>query len=260
MTDNLQNLTYAEFLALYAPLAAGLTDPVFQEDAVTDRLWQIAVRLGENAKKFNLTAITEPCAVVEKHIVDSLLPLSILQNRGILDERMHYAGKSVTVCDIGAGAGFPSLPMAAVLAQSDGRVLAVDATAKKVRYITETAAALGLSGMTAQSGRAEELARGGLRERFSVVTARAVAELRILMELCAAYVKIGGIFVAMKAHAEEEYENAKNAARPLGFDAGETIPYALPNGDARTLVVYKKIKSTEIPYPRPYAKILQKPL
>ena len=116
MTDNLQNLTYAEFLALYAPLAAGLTDPVFQEDAVTDRLWQIAVRLGENAKKFNLTAITEPCAVVEKHIVDSLLPLSILQNRGILDERMHYAGKSVTVCDIGAGAGFPSLPMAAVLA------------------------------------------------------------------------------------------------------------------------------------------------
>lgn len=161
MTDNLQNLTYAEFLALYAPLAAGLTDPVFQEDAVTDRLWQIAVRLGENAKKFNLTAITEPCAVVEKHIVDSLLPLSILQNRGILDERMHYAGKSVTVCDIGAGAGFPSLPMAAVLAQSDGRVLAVDATAKKVRYITETAAALGLSGMTAQSGRAEELARRG---------------------------------------------------------------------------------------------------
>lgn len=260
MTDNLQNLTYAEFLALYAPLAAGLTDPVFQEDAVTDRLWQIAVRLGENAKKFNLTAITEPCAVVEKHIVDSLLPLSILQNRGILDERMRYAGKSVTVCDIGAGAGFPSLPMAAVLAQSDGRVLAVDATAKKVRYITETAAALGLSGMTAQSGRAEELARGGLRERFSVVTARAVAELRILMELCAAYVKVGGIFVAMKAHADEEYENAKNAARPLGFDAGETVPYALPNGDARTLVVYKKIKSTEIPYPRPYAKILQKPL
>ena len=114
--------------------------------------------------------------------------------------------------------------------------------------------------MTAQAGRAEELARGGLRERFSVVTARAVAELRILMELCAAYVKVGGIFVAMKAHAEEEYENAKNAARPLGFDAGETIPYALPNGDARTLVVYKKIKSTEIPYPRPYTKILQKPL
>lgn len=260
MTDQLQNLTYAEFLAIYAPLAGELTDPVFHEDAVTDRLWQIAVRLGENAKKFNLTAITEPCAVVEKHIVDSLLPLSILQNRGILDERMHYAGKSVTVCDIGAGAGFPSLPMAAVLAQAGGRVLAVDATAKKVRYITETAAALGLSGMTAQSGRAEELARGGLRERFSVVTARAVAELRILMELCAAYVKIGGIFVAMKAHADEEYENAKNAARPLGFDTGETIPYALPNGDARTLVVYKKIKSTEIPYPRPYAKILQKPL
>ena len=260
MTDNLQNLTYAEFLALYAPLAAGLTDPVFHEDAVTERLWQIAVRLGENAKKFNLTAITEPYAVVEKHIVDSLLPLAILQKRGVLDGRMHYAGKSVTVCDIGAGAGFPSLPMAAVLAQSDGRVLAIDATAKKVRYIAETAAALGLSGMTAQSGRAEELARGGLRERFTIVTARAVAELRILMELCAAYVQVGGIFVAMKAHADEEYENAKNTARPLGFDAGETIPYALPNGDARTLVAYRKIKSTEIPYPRPYAKMLQKPL
>ena len=260
MTDSLQNLTYAAFLALYEPLAAGLTDPVFHEDAVTERLWRIAVRLGENAKRFNLTAITEPYAVAEKHIVDSLLPLAILQKRGVLDGLMHYGGEPVTLCDIGAGAGFPSLPMAAVLAQSGGRVLAVDATAKKVRYIAETAAALGLSGMTAQSGRAEELARGGLRERFSVVTARAVAELRILMELCASYVKVGGIFVAMKAHAEEEYENAKNAACPLGFDAGETIPYALPNGDARTLVVYKKIKSTEIPYPRPYTKILQKPL
>ena len=78
MTDQLQNLTYAEFLALYAPLAAGLTDPVFHEDVVTERLWQIAVRLGENAKRFNLTAITEPYAVVEKHIVDSLLPLAHL--------------------------------------------------------------------------------------------------------------------------------------------------------------------------------------
>lgn len=260
MTDNLQNLTYAEFLALYAPLADGLIDPVFHEDAVTNRLWQISVRLGENAKKCNLTAITEPHAVVEKHIVDSLLPLSILQEHGILDKRMAYDGKSVTVCDIGAGAGFPSLPMAAVLAQSGGRVLAIDATAKKVRYIAETAAALGLSGMTAQAGRAEELARGGLRERFSIVTARAVAELRVLMELCASYVQVGGIFVAMKAHADAEYENAKNAVCPLGFDAGERISYALPNGDARTLVVYRKIKSTEIPYPRQYAKILQKPL
>ena len=95
MTDQLQNLTYAEFLAIYAPLAAGLTDPVFHEDAVTERLWQIAVRLGENAKRFNLTAITEPYAVVEKHIVDSLLPLALLQQRGLLDERMRYGGKSV---------------------------------------------------------------------------------------------------------------------------------------------------------------------
>ena len=106
MTDSLQNLTYAAFLALYEPLAAGLPDPVFHEDAVTERLWRIAVRLGENAKRFNLTAITEPYAVAEKHIVDSLLPLAILQKRGVLDGRMHYGGEPVTLCDIGAGAGF----------------------------------------------------------------------------------------------------------------------------------------------------------
>lgn len=260
MTEQLQSLTYAEFLSLYEPLAAALTDPAFHAPETTDRLWRIAVRLGENAKKFNLTAITEPSAVVEKHLVDSLLPLSMLRARGILDERFRYGEKAVSVCDIGAGAGFPSLPMAAVLHPFGGHVLAIDATAKKVRYITETAAEVGLSGITAQAGRAEELARGGLGERFPMVTARAVAELRVLMELCAAYVKVGGIFVAMKAHAAEEYDAAKKAARPLGFDIGEVIPYALPNGDARALVLYNKVKSTEIPYPRPYAKILQKPL
>ena len=261
MTENMQEtLTLAEFLALYEPLSTELAHPAFHTPEVTGRLWTIAARLTENAKKYNLTAITEPHAVVEKHIVDSLLPLSLLLRHGMLDENFRYAQKPVTLCDIGAGAGFPSLPMAAVLAAYDGRVMAVDATAKKVRYIAETARALGLSGMTAEAGRAEELARGGLRERFPIVTARAVAELRILMELCAPFVRPGGIFAAMKAHADEEYAAAAGAAGALGLDAGERIPYTLPGGDTRTLVVYKKIRSTEILYPRPYARILAKPL
>lgn len=252
--------TIETFTALYEKYATNLSHPAFHTHTVISRLYGICVRLMENAKKFNLTAITAPEAVVEKHIVDSLLPLALLQQDGVLNDRFQYGEKPVSICDIGAGAGFPSLPMAALLREFDGRVLAIDATAKKVRYIGETATLLDIPNLTAEAGRAEELARSGLRERFSIVTARAVAELRILRELCAPFVCVGGTFMAMKARAEEEFSIGGGACRPLGLDAGRQIAYALPGGDARTLILYKKTRSTEIPYPRPYAKILAKPL
>ncbi|MBQ7921384.1 MAG: 16S rRNA (guanine(527)-N(7))-methyltransferase RsmG [Clostridia bacterium] len=250
-------MTHNEFLSLYLPLAeTHLFHPVFTDVKITEKLCGICDRLAENAKRFNLTAITAPADMVEKHIIDSLIPLDLLRKKGILDENFRMDGKPVRMCDIGAGAGFPSLPMAAVLAEFDGRVLAVDATAKKVRYINETAEILGIPRMSAESGRAEELAVTGLRETFSLVTARAVANLRVLTELCAPFAMVGGYFMPLKAHAEEEIAEAGKTPVTMGLHSEGEIPYALPSGDTRTLLLYKKVKPTPPQYPRPYAKIL----
>lgn len=250
-------MTYEQFSTLYIPHLSRLPQPCGTEQAMT-RLWQIGEKLVENNKKYNLTAITEPEAVVEKHIIDSLLPLSILVEHGILTPELTLPdNKKLRMIDIGAGAGFPSLPFAAVFPQDTTRILAVDATAKKVHHITETAAFCGISSMTAEAGRAEELAQiPKLRESFTIATARAVAELRILLELTTPFVAVGGMVVALKgSHGADEIEGAKKIAPILGLGEPQVYDYTLPSGDGRTLIVYPKEKPTPIGYPRPYGKI-----
>lgn len=265
-------MTYEQFATLFAPYLPTLP-AVCGEEAVQKRLWQIGEKLVENNRKYNLTAITEPEAVVEKHIVDSLLPLSILVKQGILTEELTLPDEKQTpsgtpsstlrqtntmlrLIDIGAGAGFPSLPFAAVLPEKTTRILAVDATAKKVRHITETAAACGISHMAAEAGRAEELSQGKLRESFTIATARAVAELRILVELTAPFVAVGGMVVALKgSHGADEVADAAGIAKTLGLSEPQIHEYTLPNGDGRTLILYSKVRSTPKEYPRPYSKI-----
>lgn len=277
-------MTYEQFAALLAPYLPELP-AVCGEEAAQKRLWQIGEKLVENNRKYNLTAITEPEAVVEKHIVDSLLPLSILVKQGILTEDLtlptgdavkqtgdashptngtptqtngtpQQTGGTLRLIDIGAGAGFPSLPFAAVLPEKTSRILAVDATVKKVRHITETAAACGISHMAAEAGRAEELSQGKLRENFTIATARAVAELRILVELTAPFVAVGGMVVALKgSHGKDEIEDAATIAKTLGLGEPTVYEYALPSGDGRTLIIYSKVRNTPKEYPRPYSKI-----
>ncbi len=284
-------MTYEQFTTLLSPYLPTLP-AVCGEEAVQKRLWQIGEKLVENNRKYNLTAITEPEAVVEKHIVDSLLPLSILIQQGILTEALTLPDEKQTpnvppnvppngtlnvplngtlrqtngtlrqtngtlrLIDIGAGAGFPSLPFAAVLPEKTTRILAVDATAKKVRHITETAAACGISHMAAEAGRAEELSQGKLRESFTIATARAVAELRILVELTAPFVAVGGMVVALKgSHGADEVADAAGIAKALGLSEPQIHEYTLPSGDGRTLIVYNKVRSTPKEYPRPYNKI-----
>lgn len=249
-------MTYDQFTTLYTPHLSRLPKPCTTESAMT-KLWQISEKLVENNKKYNLTAITEPEAVVEKHIVDSLLPLSLLVDQGILTPDLTLPdNKRLRLIDIGAGAGFPSLPFAAVFSSDTTRILAVDATAKKVRHITETAAFCGISHMSAEAGRAEELSQGKLRESFTIATARAVAELRILLELTAPFVAVGGYVVALKgSHGADEIEDAKKIAPLLGLGEPQVTEYALPSGDGRTLILYPKEKPTPAGYPRPYGKI-----
>ncbi|MBR5632987.1 MAG: 16S rRNA (guanine(527)-N(7))-methyltransferase RsmG [Clostridia bacterium] len=234
---------------------AGL-DGEFLTDSLVHTLYGIYACLLEASHKFNLTAITEHTAVAERHLVDSLIPFSMLSQMGLLKD-------GDALCDIGAGAGFPSLPAAAAAndgALPDITVHSVDSTAKKIGHITDTAKRLSLSNVSGTAGRAEELARGDMRESFNIVTARAVSAMPVLIELAAPFVKVGGIFAAMKAHSDEEVTAAAKGAEILGFTAAETHEYTLPSGDVRSLVIYRKVKPTPDAYPRQYSKITSKPL
>lgn len=257
-------------------------------DEVLTRMYKITEKLIENAKKFNLTSILEPEEIVRKHIVDSVLPLAIMEKEGIVaNTSQKSADKSArkTVADVGCGAGFPTLPMsAASLDYFPLFFMGIDSTAKKIGHIKESAQYSGLTNIDATTARAEELTaypdsptqkksvkkpknqpktdekKPYFRERFDITTARAVAALPTLLELCAPLTKVGGYFCALKSHAEEEILAAGNAPETLGLTLRDKISYTLPGGDARVVLIYEKTAETPRKYPRRYAEITKQPL
>ncbi len=253
----------SEFSETYLRLAnaAGLS---YTSPRTVELFYGVYKRLVETSHYFNLTAVTECAAVAERHIVDSALLAKVLDEREMLFDGAH-------ICDIGAGAGFPTLPVGVLATTGEipaVSIHAIDSTAKKIRYIEETARELGIRCVSGTAGRAEELAApavgkkspGPLRSRFDIVTARAVAALPVLVELCAPLVKTGGILAAMKARSDEEEAAAAHGAAVLGLSLVESVKYALPSGDVRSIVIYKKEHATPAQYPRAYAKIAAKPL
>ena len=249
-------------------------------DEVLTRMYKITEKLVENAKKFNLTSILEPEEIIRKHIVDSVLPLAIMEKQGIVSK---IARK--TVADVGCGAGFPTLPMsAASLDYFPLFFMGIDSTAKKIGHIKETAEYADLTNIDATAARAEELTaypdypapkksakkpikhpkteekKPYFRERFDITTARAVAALPTLLELCAPLTKVGGYFCALKSHADEEILAAGNAHETLGLTLRDKISYTLPGGDARVVLIYEKTAETPRKYPRRYAEITKQPL
>ena len=237
------------FIEKLKQYAKGLPEKYLSGDAA-DRLYIICSQLEEKSKLFNLTAITDPHEVLKKHIVDCLY----------LADCIEGLGESGKILDVGSGAGFPSLPTAAVL--DDFSVNALDSTAKKINYIKATAALMGVTDFDAFASRAEEAASGSMRESYDFVTARAVARLSVLCELCIPFVKVGGYFVSMKgAAAEEEVREAASAAKKLGCEFVKMIPYTIADlPDKRFLVIYKKISATNKQYPRNFSQISKKPL
>ena len=205
-------------------------------------------RLVEVNQYMNLTAITEKDEVYNKHFLDSLtLTLALEQ------------GKHYTLCDVGSGAGFPSIPLA--IAWKNVDVTIIDALNKRIKFLNELIEHINLDNANAYHKRAEEFAKEK-REYFDVVTARAVARLNVLSELCMPLCKVGGSFVAMKGQiAEEELEEAKNAISILGGKIEKIINLELPDGAGiRCIIIIKKVKTTPSKYPRQFAKIKEKPL
>ena len=213
-----------------------------------DRLDLYALRLVEYNEKVNLTAITAPDEIVNKHFVDSLMLLK-------------YAplAAGVSVCDVGTGAGFPGLVLLAAL--PDLKVTLMDSINKKLEFSRLLAAELGLSAdiVTIRAENAGK--RPEYRERFDVVTARAVAQLNLLAEYCVPLVKVGGVFAPLKAVlSDEERQRGCGAAAALGAGAAKKHRYTLPDGSEREIVVFKKNSATPGRYPRYAAQIAGKPL
>ncbi|MDE6660946.1 MAG: 16S rRNA (guanine(527)-N(7))-methyltransferase RsmG [Anaeroplasmataceae bacterium] len=205
-------------------------------------------KLIEVNQVMNLTAITEKEEVYRKHFLDSLEMLRVLK------EREEY-----TLCDVGSGAGFPSIPLAIVSEKID--VTIIDALNKRINFLNELIQTLDLSNVTALHRRAEDFAKEK-REYFDVVTARAVAKLNILAELCLPLTKVGGLFLAMKgASGKEEMMEAEKAIGLLGGKLVDILEFVLPDEeDKRQILVIQKIKSTPSKYPRNFNKIKERPL
>ncbi|MBR4701739.1 MAG: 16S rRNA (guanine(527)-N(7))-methyltransferase RsmG [Oscillospiraceae bacterium] len=214
-------------------------------DETLDRLVAFGEAVVEKNRVMNLTAITEPERVAELHLLDSLTLLRVLP----------LAGKSLL--DVGTGAGFPGVPLK--LAEPTLRLTLLDSLQKRMHWLeAEALPALGLEARFL-TGRAEDFAAAH-RERFDVVTSRAVARLNLLCELCLPYVHLGGYFLAMKAAtASEELEEAQKAIRLLGGSFERTEQFEI-GGQTHCVIVIHKTAHTPPQYPRSWSRIKQKPL
>lgn len=233
-----------EFYARLAELGFPLTD---RQKEQYERYFELLVEWNE---KINLTAITEKDEVYLKHFYDSIAP--ILQ--GLIENQ------PIRLLDIGAGAGFPSLPMKILFSELD--VTIIDSLNKRINFLHLLAEELGLSGVHFYHGRAEDFAQDkAFRAQFDIVTARAVARMQVLSELTIPYLKVGGRLLALKAsNAPEELEEAKNALNLLFSKVGDNLQYELPNGDPRYITVVEKKKETPNKYPRKAGMPNKRPL
>lgn len=191
-------------------------------------------------EKMNLTAITDKAEVYLKHFYDSITASFYFDFT-----------KPFHLCDVGAGAGFPSIPLKIVFPHIE--VTIVDSLNKRISFLNHLANVLELENVHFIHDRAETFGvNPAFRESFDVVTARAVARMSVLSELCLPLVKVGGHFIAMKAaHANDELANGKKAITTLGGRLEEMFTFTLPMEESeRNILIIKKEKQTPKKYPR----------
>ena len=227
-------MTPEEFYQLLKQQQIELTD---RQQMQFERYFELLV---EWNKKINLTAITEKKEVYLKHFYDSIAP--ILQGR--------IKNQNIKLLDIGAGAGFPSLPMKILYPALD--VTVIDSLNKRILFLNHLADELDLEEVHFYHGRAEDFAQDkDFRAQFDIVTARAVARMQILAELTIPFLKVGGRLLALKAtNAPEELTEANDALKLLFSKVKENSSYQLPNGDPRYITIVDKKKETPNKYPR----------
>ena len=196
-------------------------------------------------EKFNLTAITDLDEIEEKHFIDSLY----------LDKFVSLDNK--TLLDVGSGAGFPGIPLA--IAHPTLKVTLLESNGKKVTFLKEVVKELRLTNVEVVQARSEEFSK---RESFDIVTARAVKELNVLLEITFHLVKVGGFFVAYKSNnVDEEIKHASHCFKALEIEEFDRHEYKLPKSlDNRVLLVISKTKPTKKKYPRRYSEIVKSPL
>ena len=201
----------------------------------------------EKNKVMNLTAIAEPKAVAQLHLLDS----------AALTRFVDLSGK--TVVDVGTGAGFPGMPLR--ILKDDFDLTLLDSLGKRIAWLEEVCGTLGLKRVDCVHARAEEFAAGH-RESYDLAVSRAVAQLNVLCELALPLVKVGGQFLAMKSvGTEEEIAAAKSAIRTLGGKIVKVEDYTIPTSDVtHRVVVIEKVSPTPPRYPRAFAKIKKQPL
>ena len=201
-------------------------------------------------EKINLTAITDKEEVYLKHFYDSIAP--ILQ--GYIDN------SPLSILDIGAGAGFPSIPMKILYPEID--ITMIDSLNKRINFLNILANELELSGVHFFHGRAEDFGQDKVfRAKFDIVTARAVARMQVLAELTIPFLKVNGRLIALKAAAaEEELISAEKALKTLFSQVTVNKNYKLPNGDDRNITIVSKKKETPNKYPRKAGTPNKKPL
>lgn len=219
---------------------------IILDDTALDRFDTYAELLVEWNGKMNLTAITEPEEIEVKHFLDCLM----LPKYFNLDYIQ-------TVIDVGAGAGFPSVPL--LIYKPDLCLTMMDAINKRLTFLDTAIHALGLEAQLIHE-RAEAAGQDeNYREKFDLATARAVAPMNVLAEYCLPFVKVGGYFVALKG-SNDDTEEAKNAIATLGGEIVDNISYKLNGTEPRSIVVIKKISQTPTQFPRKSKKISTKPL
>lgn len=203
--------------------------------------------LVEKNKVMNLTAITEPTDIATLHFLDCAALLKLTD----------FQGK--TVADVGTGAGFPGMPLR--ILEPSIRLTLLDSLNKRIDFLKEVCDDLGFGDVDCVHARAEEFAAQH-RESFDIVTSRAVANLRMLSELCLPLVKVGGTFLSMKSvDSDAELAEAQKAITTLGGRVTEVKDYVIPGtGITHRVIFVQKMKETPQKYPRAFAKIKKSPL
>ena len=201
-------------------------------------------------QKMNLTGIEEEKEVFIKHFLDSVSAVT----KGYINEKS-------SIIDVGTGAGFPGLPLK--ICYRDIELTLLDSLNKRINFLQEVSNSIQLENIKFIHGRAEDFGKSEeYREQYDIATARAVAGLPILMELCVPFVKVGGYFICLKGpNANLELEESKKAMDVLGVEFIEKIDIDLPEIDLEhNILVFKKIKNTPEKYPRKAGKPSKNPI